>query len=442
MDVRTKFRISRRYLLLTSLLVVVLVSSLFVCVFMTNNFSVASLENVVHVKNEVELKNAINNTPNGGSIIIVIDNDIVLVNYYEHNHTYNYQTSTLIIPANKDVTLTSNRVNGFYKLIGAVDMPTILVGSGGTLRLDGVIVTHKSGVSGCGVYVMHSGMFYMYSGEISGNTANKRTFSGGGVIISGGTFVMSGGKISGNVADKDGGGVDNYGSFVMSGGEISGNTAGSSGGGVHLFYPSNFTMSGGTISDNIANFGGGVHVAHGGFTLSGGEISGNTAVKHGGGVYNAGPHPFVMLGGEIFGNSAENGGGIYHTYDVFTMSDGKIMGNTATSSGGGVYSIQGFNRQGGVISDNTAIHGKDVYVFGDSNSGSSNSGGSGGSGGSSNGNGGSSGGNGGLSVGDGFSLMDVVFVCVGVALGVIGVVVAVLLFTFKKELKHKKEKTV
>ncbi|MCL2691699.1 MAG: hypothetical protein FWE56_05555, partial [Candidatus Bathyarchaeota archaeon] len=38
----------------------------------------------------------------------------------------------------------------------------------------------------------------------------------------------------------------------------------------------------------------------------------------------------------------------------------------------------------------------------------------------------------------GFSFRDVVFVCVGVAIVVVGVVVAVLLFTYKKELKFMK----
>jgi nitrogen fixation-related uncharacterized protein len=39
-----------------------------------------------------------------------------------------------------------------------------------------------------------------------------------------------------------------------------------------------------------------------------------------------------------------------------------------------------------------------------------------------------------------FGLRDVVFVCVGVALVVVGVVVAVLLFTVKKDLKSAKGK--
>ena len=92
-----------------------------------------------------------------------------------------------------------------------------------------------------------------------------------------------------------------------------------------------------------------------------------------------------------------------------------ISGNTAKDSGNDVYSIYGSSEGNGGESSG-------------GNDGSSNGGGSGGNGGgSSNG-------------GGGFSLRDVVFVCVGVALVVVGVVVAVLLFTFKKDLKHAKEK--
>ena len=73
----TKFHIYHRSLLLASLLFVVLFSSLFVCV-VVGGVNGASLENAVHVKNEDELKNAIDNTPIGGSLTIALDNDITL----------------------------------------------------------------------------------------------------------------------------------------------------------------------------------------------------------------------------------------------------------------------------------------------------------------------------------------------------------------------------
>jgi len=56
-------KVSCKSLFLASLLIVVLTASLFVCMFMDYS-SAASLEAVVHVKNETELKDAINNAPN------------------------------------------------------------------------------------------------------------------------------------------------------------------------------------------------------------------------------------------------------------------------------------------------------------------------------------------------------------------------------------------
>jgi hypothetical protein len=67
----------RKTLATTSLLIIILFSSLFVGVF-TNGSSGASLENAVHVKNEDELKNAIDNAPAGKTTTIAIDNDITL----------------------------------------------------------------------------------------------------------------------------------------------------------------------------------------------------------------------------------------------------------------------------------------------------------------------------------------------------------------------------
>jgi hypothetical protein len=147
-------------LLATSLLVVLLVSSLFVGTFM-NEANGASLENAIHVKNEEKLKNVISNTPSKRTVI-ALDNDIAL-------------TEALKIPANKDITLTSN------KIIGAEGKSTIFVDGGGVLRLDGIVVTHVNyaGAVGGGVYVDVNGLLIMYSGEISGNT-----------VVGGGHFTI------------------------------------------------------------------------------------------------------------------------------------------------------------------------------------------------------------------------------------------------------------
>jgi hypothetical protein len=190
------FRVFRSWsLLVVSLLVVVLVSSLFVGIFM-NGVNGASLENAVHVKNENELKNDILNTPVGGYTTVVLDNDIVVNDFFPR------------ISANKTITLTSNKISGYYKLLAS-----LTVDSGGVLRLDGVIIRPcEKPVSASGVWVSSGGQFFMYSGEISGNTY----FGFYDPVPSRHPLFDS----DGSYDSGRGGGVRNYGVFEMYGGKI------------------------------------------------------------------------------------------------------------------------------------------------------------------------------------------------------------------------------
>jgi hypothetical protein len=386
----------RTSLVLASLLVVVLTFSCFVSIFSNNSVSLFTLgtSDTVVVNNETGLRNAVNNAQTGKATIIAFDKDITL-------------KSTLTISANKDITLTSNKASGFYKLIGAKDKSTVIVDENGLLKLDGIIVTHtnfEGSKFGGGVFVEASGRLIMYSGEISGNAAvggrsQSQQSAGGGVFILG-VFELHGGKISNNIA------YENYDGNTQSGGY---------GGGVFVSGNGSFSMFGGEISGNRAEkVGGGV--SNGGtFTMSGGKIVGNTAHLNGDGVDNAGV--FTMSGGEISGNTE---GGV-RNYESFTMSGGQIVNNHANAWGGGVTNSGTFKKLGGVISGNTPV---DVYPSDGSDSSSGE--------GSSNGNNGSSNGdrepadNDEMFV-DGFSLKNVVFL-VGVAVVVVGVVIAVLLF--------------
>jgi hypothetical protein len=381
-------------LLLVSLFVVVLASLLFVGAFM-NGVSGASLENAVHVKNEDELKNAVDNVSNGKSATIALDNDITL-------------SETVKISDKKDITLTSNKNSGYYKLIGPDGKCTIYVENGGVLRLDGIIVTHAKGASGVGIYVTSPspalvmngapGCLFMYSGEISGNAADITPHGvwGGGVNI--GVlclFEMYGGKISGNKATSYGGGVVNNGKFTMYGGKISGNTA-EYGGGVASDGAGTFIMFGGKISGNTANWGGGIYRIMGGFSNNGGVISGNIA-------RNVGNNVCISKGDNVYVDGGDGS---------------SLDGNSETPSGD-------------VGSSN-----------GNNGSSDGNNGGSGSDGGGS-----SNGSNNEVSVGDGggvfvgvFSFRDVVFIGVGVAIIIVGVVVAVLFFTYKKEAEFIRKK--
>jgi len=262
------------------------------------------------------------------------------------------------------------------------------------LRLDGIIVTHRSRVSGCGVNVTSGGTLILASGMIFNNTVSE-----GGGVANYGNFTMIGGAVSNNTAAV-GGGVANYGNFTMSGGEFFGNrhcgvfNAGNFtmsrgkifnnlGSGVVIDYNGNFSMTGGEIYRNAADIGGGVYISSsygiGTFTMSGGMIFNNTATEMGGGVYNEGSifrlssgtisnntantgggmyangGNFSMTGGTLSNNTAASGGGVYAHHSNVVMSNGELFNNTARNNGGGAYIFGGnFSMTGGKISNNTA----------------------------------------------------------------------------------------
>ena len=288
---------SRRTLLVVSLVVVaLLLSSLLVYVW----FGVNAKQ--IHVRNEVELRRAVDNARSGVSVNIILDSDISLLD------------GPLVIPYEKNITLSSNSNTEFFKLIGTYGYSTIFVDGnkfsklGGVLIINGIIVTHpadyNSGdVDAFGVTVGSGGTFILLDGEISNNVG-----TGACGVQNSGVFEMYGGIISSNIATYYGGGVYNVGIFKMFGGEIVYNTA-RQGGGVFMGTMGHFEMYGGVISGNTATeAGGGVH-ASSSFSMMGGVISGNTA-RNGGGVYldyTYSNGSFYRSGGEISGNTAEWG---------------------------------------------------------------------------------------------------------------------------------------
>jgi len=276
---------SRKTLIFVSLLFMVTLTSC--CLLSEFNsvspFVLGTPDKVVN--NETELRDAINNAPNKKSHTIAINTDITLC-------------SSLVIPANKDITLTSNKALGHYKLIGPYG-DTLTVEERGLLKLDGVIITHESNVLGRGITVNSGGTLIMYRGEISGNSAigvywgvGGPSSAGGGVYITypAGVFEMYGGKISDNYAiNGEGGGVNNGGTFRMFGGEIVNN---------HATFITNTVDHG---------FGGGVYNA-GTFEKYGGTISGNTAHFGDGNVYHTGSGSPGGDGGSSNGGGSGSGG--------------------------------------------------------------------------------------------------------------------------------------
>ena len=330
--------------------------------FVDSSFFVSGEPDTV-VSNETELRNAIKNAQTGKSVVIAIDQDITLTE------------STLTIPVNKDITLTSNKESELYKLIGTSydehgvivggsSVSTITVESNGTLKLEGISVTHTDTRVGYVITVNENGKLIMYNGLISSKI---------GGVYNTGTFLMQGGEISNNYA-LNGGGVRNRGIFRMSGGEISGNS-GAIGGGIYNWggavvggdqHGGSFTLSGGRISSNTAGRGGGVG-NHGIFVMSGGEISNNNATVNGGGLTNGqiiAKASFEMSGGKILGNTAEKGGGVYNFFNSTTSLSGLgvISNNNATTFGGGICTDGTFTLVEGKILDNYAYVGGGVYV--------------------------------------------------------------------------------
>ncbi|MCL2135699.1 MAG: hypothetical protein FWH37_09195 [Candidatus Bathyarchaeota archaeon] len=358
------------------------------------------------VSNEIELRDAVNNAPTKNSYTITFNNDITLTD------------SSLVISANKDITLTSNKIVGHRQLIGASGTSTLIVEDAGVLKLDGIIVTHTSG-QGRGVTINLGGKLVLLSGEISGNTApatvgavgGPQGFSGG--VGNMGVFEMYGGKISNNSASNGaGGGVGNSGIFDMYGGEISNNNALS------------------ITSTNAWGAGGGVYNS-GTFSMSGGEICNNYVDYEGGGVYNYGV--FTMSGGKISGNTASEGGGVYVSWSgTFDRQGGVISGNTLTNKDGEGKDVC-IRSNGG--SSNGVGGGSGGDGGGSINGGSINGGGSG-----FEGDGGLSNGNGGVSEGDGYSLKNAIIVCVGVVGLVVGVVAVGLFFYFGKRMEQMEAK--
>jgi predicted outer membrane repeat protein len=369
-------------------LLLVLVFLLASCLIVPMPVNAGSRTIVVVVSNETELRNAINNAQAGKSVVIALDQDITLTE------------STLTIPVNKDITLTSNKESELYKLIGTAydeygvivggsSVSTITVESNGALKLDGISVTHTDTRLGYVITVNENGKLIMYNGLISskiggvcnigtflmqgGEISNNFALNGGGVRNRG-IFRMSGGEISGNSAFNNGGGVHNEGTFEMSGGEISVNS-GAIGGGIYNWggalvgydqHGGSFTLSGGLIWGNTAWRGGGVG-NHGVFVMSGGEISNNIATVNGGGVTNGqliARANFEMSGGEILGNTAEKGGGVYNFFNstAILSGTGVISNNNASTFGGGICTDSTFTLVEGMVLDNSAYIGGGVYV--------------------------------------------------------------------------------
>ena len=254
--------------------------------------------------------------------------------------------SEIFIAVGQDITITSGHATGSdpYKLIGHNGCYTIRVG--GTLTIDGIVVTHRATETGGGIYMRPNGVLTgpegsngtlnFISGEITGN---HNFVDGGGINNEYGTLNMTGGEIYDNSSSMGGGvSIASHALFYMSDGLISENSA-DYGGGV-LVYIGSFNMTGGSITGNKANdFGGGVCVFgydnRGLFKMDGGTVEENTSKDTGGGVFISGTSRFHFINGVITKNIAANfSGGVGIHGSTLTMEGGQVVANRASDGGG------------------------------------------------------------------------------------------------------------
>lgn len=218
----------------------------------------------------------------------------------------------------------------------------ISVEDGGTLNLQGGMITTPCALGNDGHVIFSQGAVYISGGYVTNGNGGGW---GGGLCITGAnaSLEMTGGVVAGNKA-ASGGGIfaNNSAALNLSGGVISGNAtydnditdgynvnAGGYGGGV---YTQSATV---TISDsaNITNnraearlanrelynkglLGGGGIASHGGtLSMTGGSVTANYSHEAGGGIYAGLPGQgvgFTMSSGFIAGNMSDNaeGGGL------------------------------------------------------------------------------------------------------------------------------------
>lgn len=297
-------------------------------------------------------------------------------------------------------TTKQHTVSGFGAIVAASESGSvkrvISVADGGTLNLNGGMITTPRDLAGDGHIILAVGQSNETQVNINGgfitgaNLNQQRGGWGGGLCVVGAkvTVNMTGGVIAANKA-ASGGGIYAAGAKLnLSGGVISGNATYSDsyglGGGI-LASGGNVTVSGGYITNNKyakycgndgqGDHGGGGLAANSGayVAISGGQITGNYSDEAGGGVYvtNFGQQSRAWLditGGNIASNVSykSEGAGIRVGQKVDAMISGAskdspvyITNNHCMSrfdwGGGGIF-VQG-------DSDNDASNAGRLFVY-------------------------------------------------------------------------------
>lgn len=233
-------------------------------------------------------------------------------------------------------TTTKHVVSGFGAIVAASDSGSvkqvISVQGGGTLNLQGGMITTPRALGNDGHVIFSQGAVYISGGYVTNGNGGGW---GGGLCITGAKAELN-----------------------MTNGVIAANKA-ASGGGIHADQGATLNLSGGVISGNATY----------GNTINNGDDT--NAGGYGGGVYTKGAN--VTISGSacitnnrvndrvtdnLYNNGVLGGGGIACTHGgTLTMTDGSVTANYSHEAGGGIYA--GFWNQwikfkmtGGIIADN------------------------------------------------------------------------------------------
>jgi predicted outer membrane repeat protein len=266
-----------------------------------SNPAVPTNPSPVTVSTWADLQTAVNNAPANQQATIQVS----------RNLPYASGNPTIVIPANKDITIVSNNV--VQPPITTSVVRTLSMMGGRHFEVNGRLtlgqnITLSGGSLNGGVWVKAGGTLTMLASSVIENC--KQSALGGGAV-----------QLQGN-----GSSVSTRATFNMLGGTIQNNTA-PRGGGVHILSNSLMNMCGGMIKNNqsTTSTGGGVDVDgagsivnNQGFYMSGGSITNNTAKTNGGGIYTTNYSSATTVPGTAYQN-------------IFIGDEAVFSGNTATN---------------------------------------------------------------------------------------------------------------
>ncbi|HSH01070.1 MAG TPA: LamG domain-containing protein [Anaerolineae bacterium] len=237
---------------------------------------------------------------------------------------------------------TSNPDTHITTLDASADGRVILVSSGVTATIDGLIITGGSGNDGAGIN--NDGILYLTNSTVTDNHAGNNN---GGGIRNLGELYVSNTIISYNKnTNRDGGGLRNQGTAVIEHSQLNNNNVGlSEGAGI---YNSNvLTISYTTIKNHQSGEGAAI------FNTSTGVIdilysiinnNDNDQLQNGGALSNDGGTIYIahstFMNNDILNNfNGDNSGGAIanESGGQVTIENSTFSNNTATNSGGALY---------------------------------------------------------------------------------------------------------